>query len=84
MQKTQETRVPSLGLEDPLKKEMATYSSILAWKIPREEKLGGLQAMGHKELDSTECACTSYFIRDHYPEYIKNFYNSITIATTTT
>ena len=46
MQKTQETRVRSLGLEDPLKKEMATYSSTLAWKIPWEEKLGGLQSMG--------------------------------------
>ena len=34
MQETQEIQVPSLGLEDSLEKEMATYSSILAWKIP--------------------------------------------------
>ena len=34
----QETRVRSLGWEDPLEKEMATHSSILAWKIPRTEK----------------------------------------------
>ena len=38
-----ETRVQSLGLEDLLEKEMATHSSILAWKIPWTEKPGGLQ-----------------------------------------
>ena len=42
----QETRVQSLGQEDPLKKEMATHSSILAWKIPWTEEPGRLQAMG--------------------------------------
>ena len=42
----QETWVQSLGQEDPLKKEMATKSSILAWRIPRTEELGGLQSMG--------------------------------------
>jgi len=41
----QETRVQSLGQEDPLKKGMATHSSILAWRIPRTEYLGGLQSM---------------------------------------
>ena len=40
----QETWVRSLGSEDPLEKEMETYSSILAWKIPWT--VGGLQAMG--------------------------------------
>ena len=43
-----------LGWEDPLEKEMATHSSILAWRIPWTEELGGLQSMGHKELDTTE------------------------------
>ena len=38
----QETRVPSLGREDPLKKEMATHSSILAWRIPWTEGPSGL------------------------------------------
>ena len=38
--------VRSLGKEDPLEKEMATHSSILAWKIPWTEKPGGLQSMG--------------------------------------
>ena len=41
-----ETWFQSLSWEDPLEKGMATYSSILAWKIPRTEEPGGLQAMG--------------------------------------
>ena len=49
-----ETWVRSLGWEDPLEKEMATYSSILAWKIPWTEELGGLQSTGCKESDTTE------------------------------
>ena len=40
------TRVPSLGWEDSLEKEMATHSSTLAWKIPRMEDPGRLQSMG--------------------------------------
>ena len=50
----QETRVRSLGQEDPLEKKMATHASILAWRIPWTEELGGLQSMGHRELDMTE------------------------------
>ena len=42
----QETRVRSLGLDNPLEKGMATHSSILAWRIPCSEKPGGLQSMG--------------------------------------
>ena len=45
MQETKETRVPSLGQEDPLEEEMATHSSILAWRIPWTEETGGLQSM---------------------------------------
>ena len=45
-----ETRVQSLGLEDPLEREMATHSSILAWKIPWTEKPGGLQSMGSQRV----------------------------------
>ena len=41
----QETQVRSLGGQDPLEKEMATHSSILAWKIPWTEEPGGLQCM---------------------------------------
>ena len=49
-----ETWVQSLGWEDPLEKEMATHSSVLAWRIPWTEELGGQQSMGHKESDTTE------------------------------
>ena len=49
----QETPVQSLGQEDPLEEEMATHSNILAWRIPWTEEPGGLQSMGHKELDMT-------------------------------
>ena len=50
----QETRVPSLGWEDPVDKEMAAHSSTLAWKIPWTEEPGRLWSVGHKELDMTE------------------------------
>ena len=40
---------PSPGCEDPLGEEMATHSSLLAWRIPWTEKPGGLQSMGGKE-----------------------------------
>ena len=50
----QEARVQSLGQEDPLEKGMATYSRLLAWRIPWTEKPGGLQSMGLQELDTTE------------------------------
>ena len=45
----QETRVPSLGWEDPLEKGMATHSSILVWRIPWIEEPGGLQFMGSQK-----------------------------------
>ena len=47
--------IPSLGGEDPLQEEMATHSSILAWKIPWTEEPGGLYSpWGRKESDSTK------------------------------
>ena len=51
MQKPQETQVQSLGWEDPLEEGMATPSSILAWRIPWTEELGGLQSMGLQRHD---------------------------------
>ena len=42
----QETQVRSLGWEDPLEKEMATHSTVLAWRIPWMEGTGGLQDLG--------------------------------------
>ena len=54
MQEAEETQVQSLGREGPLEKEMATRSSVLAWRIPWTEESGGLQSMDHKELDMTD------------------------------
>ena len=51
----QETQVRSLGQEDALEKVMATYSSILAWKIPQREEPGGLQSMGSQSIGH-DCA----------------------------
>ena len=45
-----ETRVPSLGREDPLEKDTATHSSIPAWKIPWTEEPGRLQSMGSQRV----------------------------------
>ena len=49
-----ETRVRSLGREDPLEKGMATHSSILTWGIPWTEEPGGLQSMGSQTVRHTE------------------------------
>ena len=49
----QETRVPFLGREDSLEKEMAIHSSMLAWRIPWTEEPGRLQSMGLQESDAT-------------------------------
>ena len=56
MQEVQEMWFQSLGREDPLEKEVATHSSILAWEIPRTEEPGGLQSMDGitKESHQTE------------------------------
>ena len=48
--KCNETRVRSLGQEDPLEKGMATHSSILAWRIPWTEEPGGLQSIGSQRV----------------------------------
>ena len=54
----QETQFRSLGQEDPLEKEMAAHSSILAWEIPWTEESVGYSPWGQKELDRTEHAYT--------------------------
>ena len=54
----QETQVQPLGPEDPPEKEMATHSSILAWRIPSkngQRSLAGYSPWGRKEVDTTEC-----------------------------
>ena len=50
----QKTQVQSLGWEDSLEKEMATHSSILAWKIPWQRSLVGYSPWGGKESETTE------------------------------
>ena len=50
MQETQETLVLSLGWEDPLEEEMATHSSVFAWRTPWTEEPGGLQSMGSQRV----------------------------------
>ena len=50
----QETQIQSLRWEGPLEKEVATHSSILAWKTPWAEEPGGLQSQGGKESETTE------------------------------
>ena len=54
MQETYEMCVQSVGQEDPLEEEMATHSSILAWRIPRTEELVDYCPKGRNELDTTE------------------------------
>ena len=50
----QEMQVRAPGQEDPLEKGMATYSRILAWRIPGTEELGGLQSTGSQVSDTSE------------------------------
>ena len=57
-----ETQVQSLGREDPLEKEMATHSSILAWKIPWMEAPGRLQSMGSQRVGHNWVTFTSSFL----------------------
>ena len=64
----QETQVRSLGREDPLEKEMATHSSILAWRIPWTEELGELYSpRGLKESNKTERLTRSFTFLQSVP-----------------
>ena len=65
----QETWVQSLGREDPLEKEMATHSSIFAWKTPWTEKPGRLQSMGSKRVRH-DCA-TSLSHKHYHGTFVK-------------
>ena len=69
----QETQVQSLDQENPLEKEMATHSSILAWRIPWTEEPGGLQSMGLQRVRHNWATFTSlyiYFIEDYQKEFM--------------
>ena len=67
-----ETWVQSLGWEDPLEKEMATHSSILAWRIPRMEEPGRLPSMRSQRVDTTE--------RLHLSPFISQLHSSHTLV----
>ena len=65
MQEIQESQVQALGEEDPLKEEMATHSSVLAWRIPGMAEPGGLPSMeflrvGHDRSDLAAAARQEY------------------------
>ena len=64
----QEMQVWPLGREDPLEKEMAMLSSILAWRNPWTEESGGLQSTGSQELDKTD--------HTYVPRYSNLFINT--------
>ena len=60
----QEIQVQSLGLQEPLEKEMAIHSNILAWRIPQTEGPGGLQSLGsQKELNITVTKQQFFFLK---------------------
>ena len=61
----QETWVWSLGREDPLEEEMATYSGILAWRIPWTEDSGGLQSMGSQRVGHNRVTNTHTHTHTH-------------------
>ena len=64
MSETQDTRVQSLGREDPLEEVMPTHSNILAWEIPWTRSLADYSPWGHKELDTTKAT-------EHAHTYLK-------------
>ena len=69
----QETQIRSLGQEDPLQKEMATHSSIFAWRIPWTGELGGLHFRGMQRHDWSDLA----YIFDLYPSLILHSFKDI-------
>ena len=75
----QETQVQSLGWEDPLEKEMATLSSILAWNTPWTEESGELQSMGSQRIghdlatkQQQQLPCKDLIILHHPTSFLSN------------
>ena len=66
-----EAWVPSLGQEDPLEKEMATYSSILAWRIPWTEESGGLQSTGSQRVRHDRATLLTYLQNKNIKNYLE-------------
>ena len=76
VQETKETWARSLGWEDPLEEEMATHSSILAWRIPWTREPGSLQSMGLQRVghDWASGHFVSFTLIHHYPVYRYSFW----------
>ena len=70
----QEMGVRSLGWEDPLEKEMATYSGILAWRIPWTE---GYSPCGHKESDMTKAPNTFFPLSGIFDDIVPTFHHTL-------
>ena len=60
----QETQFWSLGQEDPLEKDMATHSNIIAWQIPWTEETGGYSPQGHKESERSKVTKQRHIHKD--------------------
>ena len=65
----QETQVQSLSQEDPLEKELATHSSIFAWRIPWTEEPNGLQSTGSQRVGQDSATFTFHRGRKHSPNH---------------
>ena len=81
----QEMWVQSLAWEDPLEKEMATYSSILAWEIPRIEEPCGLQSMGSQKVKHslvTDHTCVYFIYPRHLGYLLFWFFSTILVNST--
>ena len=76
----QETRVWSLGWEDPLEKEMATHSNVLAWRIPWTKEPGGLQSMGLQRVQHDWVTSLSLSFQWVYSSFQGHFNHQLWIA----
>ena len=74
-----ETWIQSLGWEDPLEEDMATHSSILAWRIPWTEEPGGLQPMGSQEPNMTERLSSAQHSRFMF-NLVRNFQTNFQVG----
>ena len=66
-----------MGREDPLEEEMATHSSILAWRIPWTEEPGGLQSMGSQRFRLDSAAAVAQIRRADYKLYCTWIFNRV-------
>ena len=80
MQETQETQVQSLGQEDPLKEDMATHSSILAWRIRMDRGAWWITVHGVTELDTTEATYHAHMLMGDSDSALKTLRGAVSSA----